>query len=52
MKKINHQFGNLRMVAFKCEMSAGYEMYFGIWYVALESFGTCRDERRVVLSLV
>ena len=38
------------MVAFKCEVSAGYEMDFGIGQVALEGFGTFRDERRVVLS--
>ncbi len=50
MKEINHQFGNLRVMAFKCEMSAGYEMDFGIRQVALEGFGTFRDERRVVLS--
>ena len=50
MKEINHQFGNLRVMAFKCEMSAGYEMDFGIGQVALEGFGTFRDERRVVLS--
>ena len=37
-------------MAFKCEMSAGYEMDFGIGQVALEGFGTFRDERRVVLS--
>ena len=50
MKEINHQFGNLRVMAFKCEMSAGYEMDFGIRHVALEGFGTFMDERRVVLS--
>ena len=50
MKEINHQFGNLRVMAFKCEMSAGYEMDFGIGQVALEGFGTFWDERRVVLS--
>ena len=50
MKEINHQFGNLRVMAFKCEMAAGYEMDFGIGQVALEGFGTFRDERRVVLS--
>ena len=36
MKEGNHQFGNLRVVAFKREMSAGYEMDFGIRHVALE----------------
>ena len=50
MKEINHQFGNLRVMAFEGEMSAGYEMDFGIGQVALEGFGTFRDERRVVLS--
>ena len=50
MKEINHQFGNLRVMAFKCEMSAGDEMDFGFGQVALEGFGTFRDERRVVLS--
>ena len=38
------------MVAFKCEVSAGYEMDFGIGQVALEGVGSGRDERRVVLS--
>ena len=37
-------------MAFECEVSAGYEMYLGIGHVALEDFGTFRDERRVVLS--
>ena len=50
MKEGNHQFGNLRVVAFESKVSAGNEMDFGIGQVALEGFGTFRDERRVVLS--
>ena len=50
MKEINHQFGNLRVMAFKCEMSAGYEMDFGIGQVALEGFGTGWNERWIVLT--
>ena len=44
MKEINHQFGNLRMMAFEGEVSAGNEVYLGIGHVALEGFGTFRDE--------
>ena len=40
------------MMAFEGEVSAGNEVYLGIGHVALEGFGTFRDERRVVLSLV
>ena len=38
------------MVAFKCEMSAGYKMNLSLGQVALEGFSTSRDERGVVLS--
>ena len=37
-------------MAFEGEVSAGNEVYLGIGHVALEGFGTFRDERRVVLS--
>ena len=50
MKKINHQFGNLRVVTFESKVSAGNEMDFGIGQVALEGIGSGRDERRIVLS--
>ena len=49
-KEVTHQSGYLRVMALKGEMAAGYEMYFGIRQIALESCGTCRDERRVVLT--
>ena len=50
MKESNHQFGNLRVVAFEGEMSAGNEVYLSIGQVVLEGFGTGWNERRVILS--
>ena len=50
MKKINHQFGNLRVVAFESKVSAGNEVYFSIGQVAFEGFGSSRYERRIILS--
>ena len=50
MKEGNHQFGNLRVVAFESKVSAGNEVYFSIGQVAFEGVGSGRDERRVVLS--
>ena len=44
MKEINHQFGNLRVMAFKGEMSAGHEMYLGIGEVAFEGIGSSWNE--------
>ena len=38
------------MMAFEGEMSAGYEMDFGIGHIALEGIGSGRDERRVILT--
>ena len=49
-QKFTHKGGNLRMMAFEGEVSAGDEMDFGIGQVALEGFGSSRDERRIVLS--
>ena len=37
-------------MAFKGEMSTGYEMNLGIRQIALEGFGTSRDERWIVLT--
>jgi len=50
MKEINHQFGNLRVMALQSKMAAGHEMYLCIGQVALEGIGSGRDERRIVLS--
>ena len=38
------------MMAFKGEVTAGYEMDFSIGNVALEGLGSSRDERRIVLT--
>lgn len=40
MKEGNHQFGNLRVVAFESKVSAGNEVYFGIGQVAFEGSKT------------
>ena len=44
MKESNHQFGNLRVVAFEGEMSAGNEVYLSIGQVALEGIGSSWNE--------
>ncbi len=50
MKESNHQFGNLRVMAFKGEVAAWNKVYLGIWLVAFESIGSCWNERWIVLT--
>ena len=49
-QKLLHQSGNLRVMAFEGEVTAGDEVDLDIGHIALEGIGSGRDERRVVLA--